>query len=48
MQVSDNIGYLNIITEISKFLSNVDEREEVESYRISITFTCAYLPEANT
>ena len=23
-------------------------REEVESYRISITFTCAYLPEANT
>ena len=23
-------------------------REEVESYRISITFTCSYLPEANT
>ena len=23
-------------------------REEVESHRISITFTCAYLPEANT
>ena len=23
-------------------------REEVELYRISITFTCAYLPEANT
>ena len=23
-------------------------REEVESYRISITFTCALLPEANT
>ena len=23
-------------------------REEVELHRISITFTCAYLPEANT
>ena len=23
-------------------------REEVESYRISITFTCSLLPEANT